>query len=304
MEYDFLVVYNTCGIRSDNTNHYIKCLKSILNNKTSYKTKVVMSSCLNSNFCRNSIRSEFGESVEIIEIDKPYTVNITFNKSCKEMIKKYGNFKGYLYLDSGIDFENNENAFEKGFKSFLENDYGILSFQVNNDHGMFNAGVSFPVLSKNHIIPLGGSVNGHADLFSHSIYEKFNNLWPDVFAAFCTESTFSFLAASVLKQWAILCDIVLNHNKSVDGASVSVPHVSVKTNTSWNNLLFGRDALDFINDPECIESGLGYEECNKIMMHNPKAYDQLNIPLHPEKLSQCIKKYFYLSESELNYNTI
>ena len=236
MNYGFLIVYNTCGIRADSTDHYIKCLESIINSKTTYKIKVVMSSCLNTKLCRNSIKLKFNDAVEIVEVDKPYTVNITFNSCCKKMIKKYGSFKGYLYLDSGVDFIGNENALQKGFDSFLNNQYGILSFQVNNDHGLFNAKTDFPVVGKNYLIPLGGSVNGHADIFSHCIYEKFDNLWPDVFAAYCTESTFSFLCAANFKRWAVLCDVVLNHSKSVDGASVSVSHFSVKNKTSWNNL--------------------------------------------------------------------
>lgn len=304
MEYDFLIVYNTCGIRSDNTAHYIRCLESIVNNKNTYKTKIVMSSCLNSKSCRDSVKSRFGEDVEIVEVDKPYTVNITFNNCCKKMINKYGPFKGYLYLDSGVDFIGNESALQTAFDSFINNQYGILSFQVDNDHGLFNAKAEFPVTGRNHLVPLGGSVNGHADIFCHSIYERFNNLWPDVFAAYCTESTFSFLCAANFKRWAVLCDVILNHNKSVDGASISVPHVSRKNNTPWNNLLFGRDAMEFINDPLCIAAGLGYEECNRIMMHNPEVYDQLSMPLHGGNLAECIRKYFYLSEKELNYDTI
>lgn len=304
MEYDFLIVYNTCGIRADNTAHYIRCLESLVNSNTTYKIKIAMSSCLNSRNCRDSIKSIFGDLIEIVEVDKPYTVNITFNNCCKKMISKYGPFKGYLYLDSGVDFIGNESALQIGFDSFIRNQYGILSFQVNNDHGLFNAKAEFPVTGKNHIIPLGGSVNGHADIFSHSVYEKFNNLWPDVFAAYCTESTFSFLCAATFKKWAVLCDVILNHNKSVDGASISVPHVSLRNNTPWNNLLFGRDAMQFITDPACIRSGLGYEECNGIMMHDQNAYDSSNMPLDAQGLSECIKKYFYASEQELNYDNI
>ena len=40
-----------------------------------------------------------------------------------------------------------------------------------------------------------------------------------------------------------------------------------------------RDALDFINDPEAYYAGLGYEECNDIMNHNSKSYDEEGNPL-------------------------
>ena len=48
---------------------------------------------------------------------------------------------------------------------------------------------------------------------------------------------------------------------------------------TWNNLLYERDALDFINDPEAYYAGLGYEECNDIMNHNSKSYDEEGNPL-------------------------
>jgi hypothetical protein len=112
------------------------------------------------------------------------------------------------------------------------------------------------------------------------------------------------LAASIGKKWAILRDVILNHNKSVDGASISVPHVSPTTGNAWNNLLCGRNALEFIHDPEAIFAGLGYEECNGIMMHRKEAYDQNENSLNITLLQNAIRKYFYLTEDELNYSSI
>ena len=88
---------------------------------------------------------------------------------------------------------------------------------------------------------------------------------PDVFAAYCTESTFSFLTAAVASKWIILKDLQVKHLKGVDGASSSQPHGSLVYGNSWNNLLYGRDARDFIFNQDAIQSGLGYEECNKII---------------------------------------
>jgi hypothetical protein len=297
----FLVVYNTCGLRGDNTDHYIKCLRSILTSQTTFKYKLAMSSCLNQKECRDRISQEFGDLVEIIAIDKPVTVNITYNKTCLEMISKYGPFEGYLYLDSGVDFVGNQDALEKGFKSFIDNDYGILSFQTNTDHGLHNSkGARFPILRENYIMPLGGSINGHAELFCHSIVEKYGRVWPDVFAAYCTESTFTFISASVGKKQAVLCDIVLNHAQSLDGPSSSSPHNSKVYRNHWNNLLFGRDANIFIQDKDAKRAGLGYEECNKILEHDPDAYID-GLPKDPKALSDAIMKYFFLTDQELNY---
>ena len=49
-----------------------------------------------------------------------------------------------------------------------------------------------------------------------------------------------------------------------------VGHVSKENGTPWNNLMCNRDALEFINDPEAIDCGLGYEELANIMLHRKK----------------------------------
>jgi hypothetical protein len=304
-KYDFLVVYNTCGIKTDQTLQYLGCLQSILASKTDFKYKLVMSSCLNKQECRDTVSEMFKDDVEIIAIDHPYTVNITYNISCQSMIDKYGPFKGYLYIDSGVDFLGNESALDKLFHLFIDNDYGIASAQVSFDHGLHNSkGGNFPIVNENYIMPLGGSVNGHADLFSHDIYERYGKVWPDVFRAYCTESTFSFVAASIGKKQVVLKDIVLTHKQAVDGGSLSVPHFSPTYNNNWNNLLFNRNAMDFMNDPEAIKCGLGYEECQGIMVHSPEAYDSDQRPLYLEELANCIEKYFYTTNDEVNYNQI
>ena len=96
----------------------------------------------------------------------------------------------------------------------------------------------------------------------------------------------------------------MEHQKSVDGASLSIPHWSPRYHNPWNNLLYTRDARDFINDPEANNAGLGYEECNEIMMHNPEAYNSDESAKYPEKLTEMIKKYFFLDSAELDYNNI
>jgi hypothetical protein len=93
-------------------------------------------------------------------------------------------------------------------------------------------------------------------------------------------------------------DIILHHRGALEGlSSAEFSHTSKVYNNTWNNLLHGRSALDFIDDPEAIEAGLGYEECNQIMMHNPSAYDKYGNSLHPDKLVAAINKLLVI------YNT-
>jgi len=66
--------------------------------------------------------------------------------------------------------------------------------------------------------------------------------------------------------------------------------------------LYGGTSLDTsIGSPD---AGLGYEECNKIMPHNPDAYDEHGLCKNVDNLQSVIKKYLFLSNKELNYDTI
>jgi hypothetical protein len=98
--------------------------------------------------------------------------------------------------------------------------------------------------------------------------------------------------------------MMILHYPSLEGASASFAWNSVEHKNSWNNLLHGRNALDFINDQEAIDAGLGYEECGGIMMHKKDAFDENGYSKNPEKLKEIIKKYMFLTKEELDYDEI
>ena len=118
----------------------------------------------------------------------------------------------------------------------------------------------------------------------------------------------SFFASAIKKKWVILKDQIVHHAGTVEDPrgsnSADFPKKSAVHNNPWNNLLFERNALDFINDPEAIEAGLGYEECNSIMIHKDDAYDENGYAKHPEKLRQILLKYFLLNKDEFDYDKI
>ena len=315
-----LVVYNTCGINGDHTEQYIQSIQSFLNqNFEGYK--VALSSCLNSPECLEKLRNTFNSQIDYCIHTEAYTVNITFNKAVQECIKKYGEFEGYLYIDSGCSFDDQTDILAKLYKSFknqegIEN--GIVYAQVDVDCGLHVLGEGLQysssnvqITGKDKVVPVGTGLNLHVSLFSNKIYKEYGNVVPDVFAAFCTESTFSFLTASLNLQWVVMADRLVRHIHSMDGpvasrdayVSAQDKEGNIIPNNSWNNLLCGRNALEFINDAEAIECGLGYEECGDVMMHNPNAY-QNSLPVYPEKLRSCIQKYFFLTEQELDYSKI
>ena len=303
-----LTVYNTCGIHRNNTDWYINCIQSIINQDYS-DNKIAMSSCVNLPSCLSSIKSRFHNLVDIVYFPDRYGVNTTFNKTVQLMVEKYGEFDAYLFLDSGVYFPNPQ-VISKSVESIKLNNYSMLTVQTDTDTGFMPFGFAQDsatpqIVGEDFIIPLGHACNLHCQFFTNDIFKAFDNkILPDVFAAYCSESTFPFLNACVSKKWAILKDIMVIHNKAVDGPSSSHAHFSPKYGNPWNNLLYDRDARDFINNSEAVECGLGYEECGGIMIHRAAAYDEHDNALFPEKLKSIVLQYFFSNESDLNYNSI
>jgi hypothetical protein len=308
MKNKMLVVYNTCGIKKNNTEWYIECIKSILNQKFD-GFRVVLSSCMNSKQCIVDLKKQFGNLISYSIHAELQTVNITFNKAVKDSIKKFGEFETYLYVDSGCSFQNQDFFLEKIYETYRSNDYGMVTTQSDTDEALQTLDEKFTyqtseiqIKDSDYLIPVGKAINVHTHLYSNKIFKKYGALCPDVFAAYCTESVFSFVCASVKTRWAIMKDYQVHHKPSIDGASAGFSHVSREHTNTWNNLLCGRNALDFINDPEAIGAGLGYEECNEIMMHDPTKYDENGNSKDPENLIKMINKYFFLSKEEIDYD--
>jgi len=317
-----LTVYNTCGINKDNTVHYIAAISQILKQED-VEQHVVLSSCLNSMECFKEIYKFFGKKISYNYVAEALPVNITFNKAVQECVKKFGNFDGYMYIASDVSF-NSKKIFSSACNLLKTNKYGIVSIQVDKDGG-YHTGIDpekyrywtpneAQIKGEDLIVPLGGLCNMHAFLYSHEFYESFNQkLIPDVFKAYCTESTFTFLNAAINKKWVIMKDLFIKHyhqTKMSDFASScayfkpGVGHVSKENGTTWNNLMCDRNALDFINDAEAIDCGLGYEELAEVMIHKKEAYDQEDNALYPERLKESIKKHFFLNKEEFDYEKI
>jgi hypothetical protein len=305
-----LLVYNTCGIRRDNTEHYIKCLKTFINQD--FKGfRIVLSSCKNSTECIKEIYSTFGDKISYCLTPELHTVNITFNKSAQECTTEFGYFESYMYVDSGCWFDDGD-ILKKAYECLKSGPVGIVAVQVDSDEALNildpklkHTTDKIQITDEDYVIPIGKSINQHVHLFSKEIFKNCNNkIEPDVFAAHCSESVFNYIAAASSQRWVIMADRQIHHHTSIDGASAGYSHHSNKFQNTWNNLLYNRDASDFIKDPEAYKYGVGYEECNNIMPHNPEAYNEDGFVRNPEKLLEKVNQYFFLDDKELNYDTI
>ena len=301
----YLIVYNICEISRRNCEWYIKCIDNLL--KLNYKNfHIVVSGCRVSLETKQELFNRYKGRVSFCYTENFLAVNVTFNLAVRQCVKTSGNFTGYLYFDSGVTIDTNYNLLDEVDKRVQTNKFSMISIQTDTDHGhhWFNPDhVNNPYIKDNDfIMPVGKCCNLHVSYFSNELLQAFGRLLPDIFRAFCTESVLSFLNASIKKQWVILKDIILTHDKETDGAVGSYDFVGPRQD-AWNNLYGTADMREIVEDPEAKEVGLGYEEVGNILMHNPKLYTEEG-HCKNDNLKGYIKKKLFLSRNQLDYNHI
>ena len=313
-----LLVYNICGLgNKPSIDHYIKCIDSFLDQDFE-DYRVLLSACKSDLELVKALYTKYKNSISYVYHSQVHTVNTTFNKAIQEYVKEKGPAKSYLFVDSGCSFYNpqtnivDRTILKNTYETFKKYNNSIISLQTNSDEALQTISFKYryetsnvQVVADDLYVPLGNALNCHVTMFSHEMYKAYNGkLIPDVFRAHCTESTFRYLAAAINTKWYVMKDQQIEHIKAIEGPSTGYPHVSPVHKNTWNNLLYERNALDFITDPEVIKSGIGYEECNSILPHNTEAYDENDMPLDSTNMKKLINKYFFLSKKELDYDDI
>jgi len=300
-----LVVYNTCGFSGrEPVDWYIDCIRNLLNQDLD-GVKVVLSSCGNSGGAIKKLFEAFGRDIVYNLINDRITVNMSFNHTVAKCVEKFGEFEGYLYIDSGINFRDNPTVLSKAYELFKSDNYGMVTVQASNDNGFPQwIGVDKFVEDENFVIPVGRACNLHTQIFSNEIFKAFDNkIIPDIFVAYCTESVFSFLAAATNQRWVILKDVVAEHLKSVDGATCGFDHTGPKGDNK-NNLFANLDIYEICKDPEALASGFGYEEMQGVLHHDPAKYDEAGMVEDSERLKEFIRTRIFLNEEQFNYDAI
>ena len=300
-----LVVYNTCGfLGREPVDWYIDCIKNILNQDFDGH-RIVISSCGNRIDTIKKLLSTFGNQISYNLINDRITVNQSFNHTVAKCVKEFGEFEGYLYIDSGINFQDNRNVLKDAYELYKANNYGMVTIQASNDNGFEQwIGVEGFVENEHFEIPIGRACNLHTQIFSNKMLKAFDNkIIPDIFIAYCTESVFSFLCAATSQKWVIMKDLVLEHLKSVDGATCGFDHTGQKGDNK-NNLFGGLDIYEICADPEAWESGFGYEEMQGVFHHNPDKYDENGMVEDPERLKEFIRTRMFLNNAQFDYKTI
>lgn len=300
MKNKLLIIYNICGISGkDNTDYYIKALENLLSQ--TINSPIIVSACCPLPHTIEQLKIRFQQKISINVINDQIPVNITFNYSVNKAIEKYGKADGYSYIDSGIIF-NQQDALEKMHNKLLTSKYGIVSCVTDNDNGFSRWGINHN--SDEYIIPVGKAINGHTEIFDNSLLEFYGKLMPDIFASFCTESTYSFLVAALQKQWLLCTNSTALHVNGMDIGSSFCHNDRPNIKCDWDHLFStNRSMKNIISDHVGIELGFGYEEVQSVLMHKKECYDENGLCKNNE-LKYWIKNNIFLSKEEFNYDNI
>ncbi len=316
MSKKILVVYNACGIsKKENSENYINSIKLILSQKFD-SFDVVFSSCLNSQDDRNRVRQHFGNLIKYNFIDDILPVNVTFNHSIESAVKHNGRYEGYLYVDSGTSFTQ-DNLLQSLYEKLKTGKYGMVSAHSSNDteffHGLgvgrFNGDDAYArkILFANgdYLVPIGKAFATHTNLISENLRSFYGKVYPDIFASHCTESTFSFLNAALKKQWVLLKDFIIPHHISMDGQSSGFSPLKWRMlgKKLYDHPFKIQSILSRVLTPDAAKSGFGYEECNNILIHDKTQFDE-NYFCVNDLLKDFIKHNLFLKREEFNYDNI
>jgi len=299
---DLLTVYNICGISGkDNTQYYLPAINNILAQED-VDNKVVVSTCCNPAPQIETLKSTFGDKISFNINNDIYPVNVTFNHSVREAIKRFGNFKNYMYVDSGCIFtgaKDLKNLYELHKSKY----YGMTASRTSTDLGIKGwFGMEEDEFFKDgpHLVSVGKTVNLHVQIFSHDILEYYENILPDIFASFCTESVFSFICSAIKKQFIVSEDVKVDHLWSMDGASSGFPRPQLPWTHTFRS---HRSMEDLVLDEEGTKLGFGYEECNEVKMHDPSQFDENHLCIN-DGLKKFLKDNLYLDKDLLDYDNI
>lgn len=304
-----LIVYNTCGISGRvNTGYYLMAMKSILDQEFD-DFELAMSSCMNGERDIQFLKSAFGDEVFFNEIHERVPVSVTFNDTVDKCIDRFGRFEGYMFVDSGINFTSDKQAVSKMYDLFKSGEFGMVAGRTDDDMG-FNDwyGTSMrgdELFEKEHLhVDLGRAVNLHVQIFSEKLRNHYGRVLPDIFAGQCMESVFTFMCAALRTDWIVHKDVVLEHKTGMDGPSSGfLPHVwQAQGKKRWDHLFCKDESILSIID-RGVEYGMGYEEIQKIRIHDSSKFDKDG--WSPDnKLADYIRDNLFLKEHEFNYGDL
>ena len=310
MNKNLLVIFNICELKYNNLFQYISSLDKLL--EQDHKPfQIVISGCGVTGATKAGLKKRYGNKIWTNYIDEALNLPFTFNKTVTEVVNRTEEFDGYVYIDSGINTKEHKNCLFEINARAMTDKWGMISIQTDDDMGYdwwFDVPKNTVFRGEDLIIPVGKCVNLHFQYYDRILREYYERLIPDIFAAYCIESVYSFFNIGLNKQWCVIKDMVIEHVKAMDGAGVAIKdHIGPKG--AGNNLNAGLDINDIIFTEEADAIGLGYDEAGIKLgmlykMHDPTKYTSGGFSIDPSRLAKYLKKTMYLTKEQFDYDNI
>ncbi len=317
-----LAIYNICGIKRDNTEAYITYLTNLQQQVENFdgELKVIVSACKPHERTIPHLISNMPE-FDYLDISEVLPVNITFNCAVLDGIKKYGRFDSYTYIAADAALERPDGLDKMTSAIKADKSIGMLSAQIDIDscyayglklgggkHGIDDERARNEMFkdATDYIVPVGRACGAHLNMYSRGFVDFYGRCLPDIFAGYCTESVFSFLNAAIKKNWVISRDFSIKHNAGLDGPSCGFDaeeHRQSSPQGGYDHPFIGDSLLPIFTNETAKSLGLGYEECQEVVMHDNSQFDEDQFCIN-NSLKQYIKDNLYLSQEQFDYDDI
>jgi hypothetical protein len=270
------IIFNTCGINEGRnlTSHvdkYVERINTIFEQDIT-DSHVFISSCLNSVESLQYVKSKVNGPLTVNLIKEKLPVNVTFNHTALKAREIFGEFEGYLYVDSGVSFVKPTDI-SVLYDLLAKNEYAMVAARASSDNGYQRWFGNNLNSSGDFEIPIGKTVNMHCQVFSKDVLDVYGYLDPDIYAGFCSESVFSFMCSALGKKFVLSKDVTVSHLTGLDGPSAAFfpPDWEASGNVTYDHPFLVDSVVDIAK--KGYEFGFGYEECQHIVDHDPNKYD-------------------------------
>jgi hypothetical protein len=316
-----LVIYNACGLSGkENSSSYIQHIETILAQDLEDK-KIVFSGCYISPETFHNVSDWFRDRISYCLTNEELAVNQSFNLAVQKSVEEFGEFDGYVYVASDVKFTDDVRSLSRLHDRILNSKNGIVYPEIDQDNGYFwwfNFEQSKNIWDvfgreKDFTVPVGLTANLHCAVFSNKIYKEYGRVLPDIFVSYCSESTFSFLAAATQQKFIIANDVICHHGVQKG------PHHQLDGQTQvygagWDLVFPGSKSVkEIVESHEARESGFGHEEWvpnqknvpnDKVyLIHDKKQFDENGFSIDG-RLKEFIKNNLFLPKSVLDYDSL
>ena len=317
-----MVVYNACGLSGkENSLTYINHINTILEQNLEDK-KIIFSGCFIKPETFQKIYETFSDRISYCLTNDKLAVNQSFNLAVLNGIEQLGEFDGYVYVASDVKFTNDLDSLTKLDNRIKNQENGIVYPEIDRDNGYFwwfdfdESKNIWDVFGrdKDFVVPVGSTANLHCAVFSNKIVKEYSRPLPDIFVSYCSESSFSFLAAGVKQRFVITNDVLCNHGVN-DGRHHQLDGQTLVYGAGWDYVYPGSKSVkEIVESPEAYKCGFGHEEWvlsrnvdvpkdKTFLIHDPEQFDENGFSID-NRLRDFIRENLFLSKEVLDYDKI